>query len=259
MKKCILLLFVLFFVLPTNIKAQTIQRAGWYLAPVVTTTNPVYSLGFNVVRSMFQEEDILGSSPKDYMSPYFPRFRTMYRIGQKIKTPDGNAEIKWWDWKLQNFSLGYCVGYFPYNFPVGFIAEFDYERQNWNAKLPGKDDYVNYSKQMIMPVVCARIILHMPTASLFLEPGIKFNKTLSAKGDYDTKDYVNDGITGIFALGTCNKSRHIEFLIRYERDFFDFFNQDFTAPDGTKPYKDFETSMGAISITMRYHINFVWQ
>ena len=233
-----------------NTFAQTISRSGWQLHPVVSTTNSVYSMILNAV-PMNVAGLLVDDSYSTWGYRFWPMLQQKYTLSKKIETPDGKAETKWWDWGMRSFSVGYTFGYLSYTAPLGFQVELNYEKQNWRAKLPKSDDYVDFAKQMFTPEVFLRIRLGSREGNLnfVLEPGVKYNYAFKARGEYNDKKYVNNGVTAIFGLGYYSKNKHWVGTVRYERDCFDFFNQDFVAPDGSKPYKDFTTKHGVLNFT----------
>jgi len=226
-------------------KQAAAQDGYWELHPLIATTNSIYG---PIVAP------ILGGVSMMNESRFIPQVKPKFRILQKIKTPLGNADIKYWDWSFKNLALGYAFGYTSFEAPLGFIAELNYERQTWDAKLPLSSDYVNFTRHSFAPEACLR--LHFggdieEFISVLIESGIRYNLAFGANGDYKNKDCLNSGITGIFGIGYLYLNMFC-FSIRYEHDFFDFFNQDFAAPDGTRPYKDFTTKHGALCWNIVY-------
>ena len=215
---------------------------------------------------------LLGTAPCDFYHKlnlrtdcrtYFGRHEyderiTFYTAGktqiQNYAKDKNIADIKYWDWSFKNLALGYAFGYTSFEAPLGFIAELNYEKQTWNAKLPLNSDYVDFTRHSFAPEACLRLHLGgdiKEFISVLIESGIRYNLAFGANGDYKNKDCLNSGITGIFGIGYIYLSL-FSFSIRYEHDFFDFFNQDFAAPDGTCPYKDFTTKHGALCWNIVY-------
>ncbi|MBQ3619404.1 MAG: hypothetical protein II939_14755 [Bacteroidales bacterium] len=238
------------FVLPQSTKAQILSRGGWELHPNISFTNPVYGLSTSMLYAGYTSDAANGYSTVGYR--FIPAYQQKYRLQQKIETPDGSAKVKWWDWQLRSFSVGYTFGYLSFTNPFGFVVELNYEKQNWNAKLPKNDDYINFAKTMFAPELCLRLRLgsREGNVNFILEPGAKYNYALNAHGEYNGNDHVNNGVTGIFGIGYYNKVAHLIGSIRYEKDFFDYFNQDFVAPDGSKPYNGFKTKHGLLNISL---------
>ena len=236
--------------LPLCARAQQLLRSGWEIHPTISLTNSLYNLSTGSFYKLYVDDAVDGNSTVGYR--FIPAFQQKWRLSQKIETPLGKAKVKYFDWGLRSFSLGYAFGFQSFTGPLGFVMELNYEKQNWKAKLPTNDDYINFSKQMFAPEVCLRFRLGARESLLnfVLEPGVKYNHAFKAYGEYNDKNYVNNGVTGIFGLGYYRKDYHIIGTIRYERDFFDYFNQDFVAPDGSKPYQDFTTKHGLLNICL---------
>lgn len=254
MNKIILNLALVFALMVSVAEAQTIRRGGWDINPVFSAQNGsgLYTAIAGNLLIVTPIESAIEGSGEIWPVRLAPCFQTKFRLAQKIKTPDGDASVKWWDWGMRSFSAGYIVGYTSYTSPFGFAVEVDYEKQNWKAKLPGREDFENYCKQMVTPTGYLRFRIGSKEAdfNVLLEPGVKYNYAFKARGDYNDKDYVNNGLTGIAGLGFYIKSMHLMWRIRYERDLFDFFNEDFVAPDGTTPYKGYTTTHSLLVCSM---------
>lgn len=236
-----------------------VKRGVWDLGPVVTTTNTVYGmLAQNITHYgvggfvCIDEEDAM--KYVTFMNKnrwWIPTFRDKFNVMQQIKTPDGKAKMKWWDWGLRNYSLGYHVGYMSYTAPIGFDVQVDYERQSWKAKMPGQNDFKDYAKQMVVPTALLKFRLGDFAENQFnfiVEAGAKYNYAFKAKGDYDDEESVENGFTGVFGIGLVNPSTHTTLQVRYEHDFFDYFDKDFTTETGLKPYEDVKTKHGALGL-----------
>lgn len=245
-KKILILIVVLVALFATNVNGQ-VQRGFWDWGPTVEiSSNPMYAYLGGCIEMMIPRFGHAGSFGRASGTEKFI-------LNRRVQTPFGEVRNKpWWDWVPRNFAVGFRGGYTPMTSVMGFEVALKYERQNWRLKMPGAEDYVNYSKQMLTPEASLNFSIGSMTSSfrLCLEPGVRYNLALSAKGDYNDKDYVNNGMTGLFGIG-CNFLNTFKILIRYERDFFDFFNEDFVAPDGSKPYTGFSSSNSALMITLR--------
>jgi len=260
MRKKVLILIVVFAaVLVSNANGQKVTRGQWYLRPTVEVpNNALYGL-IGALSGMLGEAG-LTCAFTDVDSYQVQALFYKAIVCRRVNTPFGDVRNEpWWDWKPRNIAAGLHWGYRPMVSPIGFDLAFGYERQNWRLKMPGADDYTNYSKQMLTPEVSLRFSFgSMESSRRFcFEPGMRYNLALSAKGDYNDKEYVNNGVTGLFGIGyykSIGDGSGTWLIVRYEHDFFDFFNEDFTAPDGTKPYKGFSTNNCAIMITLKQTI-----
>lgn len=248
MKKFLFGLFSLFLMQGT-VKAQ-VTRGLWEYGPVITTTNNGYG--------WFAENlEVYGFASWDNLvflndnRWWIPSFRARFDVLKDIDTPAGDVKVKWADWGLRNYSIGYHVGYLSYVCPIGLDVQVDYEKQNWRSKLPGQGDYMNYEKQMVVPTVLLKTRIGdfaTNTFNIIVEAGAKYNYILSAKGDYDDVKSLNNGFTGVFGIGVINSFSHVTIQLRYEHDFFDYFNKDFS-PNGTwKPYDGFSSKHGTLNL-----------
>jgi len=256
MRKKVLILIVVFVaVLVSNVNAQ-VKRGQWYLRPTIEVPNNMLYGFFGCLIGGLGEAGLTRAftGEGNFEMSAFP-YKMM--LSRRVKTPYGDVRNKpWWGWVPRNFTATLHGGYAPMVSPFGFDLAFGYERQNWRLKMPGADDYKNYSKQMLIPEASLRFSFGSRESSwrFCFEPGLRYNLALSAKGDYNDKDYVNNGVTCLFGVGFYSPNGNKQLIVRYEQDCFDFFNEDFTAPDGSKPYKGFSTSNSAIMITWRTHV-----
>lgn len=250
MKKLLFVMFSLF--LMQDIARAQVTRGLWEYGPVITTTNNGYgwvaenlkTLGFG----MAEEEGIEFWNTNRW---WIPSFRARFDIVKDIDTPTGSAKVKWADWGLHNYAIGYHVGYLSYVAPIGFDLQVDYEKQSWRSKFPGQDDYKNYEKQMVVPTLLLKTRIGDFTRNainVIVEAGAKYNYVLNAKGDYDDVKSLTNGITGVFGIGIINSYSHFTVQLRYEHDFFDYFDKDFS-PDGTyRPYRDVSSKHGTLNL-----------
>lgn len=250
MKKSLFVLFSLFLMQGT-VKAQ-LTRGLWEYGPVVTTTNNGYgwfaenAKAYGLVSS--GERTIAFWNRNRW---WIPSFRARFDIVKDIDTPAGDVKVKWWDFGLRNYSIGYHVGYLSYVRPIGFDIQVDYEKQNWRSKFPGQDNYMNYEKKMIVPTILLKTRLGDYTQNTFnviVEVGAKYNYAFDVKGDYDDIESVKNGFTGVFGVGMINSYSHFTLQLRYEHDFFDYFDKDFS-PYGTfKPYDGVTSKHGTVNL-----------
>lgn len=250
MKKSLIVLFSL-FLMQGAVKAQ-VRRGLWEYGPVITTTNNGYGWGAENLKAfafaLAEEGGVMFWNKNRW---WIPSFRARFDVLKDIDTPAGDVDVKWADWGLRNFSVGYHFGYLSYISPIGFDVQVDYEKQNWRSKFPGQDDYANYEKQMLVPTVLIKTqIGDFATNKLnvIIEAGAKYNYVLSARGDYDDVKSLNNGFTGVFGVGIINSFSHFTIQLRYEHDFFDYFNKDFS-PNGTlKPYEGYSSKHGTLNL-----------
>ena len=248
MKKSQLLIIAL-LLMHSAAKAQ-ISRGLWEYGPVITTTNN----GYGWVAENLKVYGLACANGMGFANEnrwWIPTFRSRFDVVKDIDTPEGDVKVKWADWGLKNYSIGYHLGYMSYVAPIGFDVQVDYERQTWRAKFPGKDSYTNYRKQMIVPTVLLKTRFGdfaKHTFNVVAEAGAKYNCVIGAKGDYDKTKSLNNGVTGVVGLGVINTVTHFSLQVRYEHDFFDYFNEDFSPDGSTKPYEGVTSKHGAINL-----------
>lgn len=250
MKKILLILCSL-FLLQEAAKAQ-IRRGLWEYGPVVTTTNNAYGWAIeNLKVQAFAHGKEKGITFLNNNRWWIPSFRARFDVMKDIDTPNGDVKVKWGDWGLRSYSVGYHVGYLSYVSPIGFDLQVDYERQNWESRFPGQADYKNYEKQMVVPTLLLKTRIGdftRNTLNVLVEAGAKYNYVVGAKGDYDKVESLNNGMTGVIGLGIINSFTHFTLQLRYEHDFFDYFDQGFS-PDGVlKPYEGVTSRHGTLNL-----------
>lgn len=250
MKKILFFSFSL-FLLQGTVKAQ-VKRGLWEYGPVITTTNNGYGwVAENLKTVGFASAERDGINFWNKNRWWIPSFRARFDVLKDIDTPSGDVKVKWADWGLRNYSIGYHVGYLSYVSPIGFDVQVDYEKQNWSSKFLGQEDYMNYEKQMVVPTVLLKTRIGdfaTNAINVIVEAGAKYNYVLSAKGDYDEVKSLNNGFTGVFGIGIINSFSHLTVQLRYEYDFFDYFNKDFS-PNGTlKPYEGYSSKHATLNL-----------
>ncbi len=233
MKRAILILSIV-FLLVSNSFAQ-----AFHFTSVIATTNSPIGMVAAPISGYLEFYNFMLIIPK-------------FNVIQEINTPDGAADIKFWDWKMRNFSAGFIFYYTTAPFTVAFAL--NYEKQGWYALLPRNSSYINFKRHSFSPEVCMSFYFGR-SLPLVLEIGARRNFTFAGNGEYRDRKCYNNGFTGIYGIGV-SAGRYIDFTIRYEHDYFNYFNQDFTAPNGTKPYQGFTTKHGIL--TFNYAIPFNW-
>ena len=216
--------------------------------PVVSFVNSLYPeiLGF--------AQEISRDGDSYYIKrAWIPSFVNKYRL-QSIKTPNGKAKLKWWDWGLKNYSIGYNVFYVP---------KLNYERSVITCMLPNETEYRDYRKNMIVPkfALVFRIgdAFDLSKIKFFLKLGCSYDYTFAFKGKYNDKKSVNNGFAGILSFSCQGLSgeayedsfwRFFEQMsINYEHKFYNYFNSKFS-PDGTSyPYKDYKSNFGFLYLS----------
>lgn len=225
MKRAILILSIV-FLLVSNSFAQ-----AFHFTSVISITNSPIGFVLTPVNEYVGTFSFLTIIPK-------------LTIRQQIFTPLGEVPVKFWDWSFRNFSAGFKTYFTVSHFTLS--TTLSYEKQGWKAYLLRNRTYVNFKRQSFSPEVCLTFYAGNSDVIFLWETGVRRNFTFAGDGEYRDRKCYNDGVTGIYGVGV-SFSYIINFTIRYEHDYFDYFNQDFTAPNGTKPYQDFTTKHGLLS------------
>ena len=192
---------------------------------------------------------------------------TRFLLQNAISTPDGDAKMKWWDWKMRNHAIGYYFAYQPTVSHLGYNIELDYERQSRMAMLPGMEDFSEFSKSMVTPGLTLQYQfsdLIESSASVTLVVGAKYNYAFKCSGLSDDVHSVNNGFTGTIGLGfavTPQKTDLLEsnsdldtltyfnFRLMYSRDLFNYFNTDYVNEAGIKPYEGWGSKYGYLTLS----------
>ncbi len=247
-----ILLFSLLFPLLTEPTSAQVTRGLWEYGPVITTTNNAYGWFAENVKSL-----VIGSTGEkgiDFCNRnrwWIPSFRARFDVLKTIDSPNGDIKVKWWDWGVQNISVGYHIGYLSYIYPIGFDFQIDYEKQNWKLKVAGQDDYKSYDKQMVVPTLLLKTRIGDFTSKKFnviVEAGAKYNYVFRVRGDYSDSKSISNGFSGVLGLGVINSFSHISLLLRYEHDFFNYFNPGYIAYGGYKPYEGVKSKHGTLNL-----------
>lgn len=179
-------------------------------------------------------------------------FPTMCFRQAYLATPE--CKDKFLDLGLPDHSIGECITYMSKELPIGFWAKVAYERQGFKPK---DDQYKPFSKQMVVPELGIKIRFgnyRTADAMYILDVGVSYDYAFNAKGDYDGKDVVNSGFSGLVGFSYGLPDSHIQIGLSASFPFYHYFNKSFT-PDGGKtfPYeKKWSTKVMVMSWSIRY-------
>ena len=159
------------------------------------------------------------------------------------------------DWRFRSFSAGYHIGWLSRISPIGFDFQADFAQEGYELKFPDIEEKMKTTKQMLSTTLLAKIRL-MKYESNRINPvigiGGSYNYTLRYKDDIThDKDALNNGFTGIIDLGFINTEAHIQWSLRYEHTFYNFYNKDFEL-NGMKIYEDSKSTFGRIGAVFTY-------
>lgn len=225
---------------PSCANAQ-VKRGEWDFSPVITTTNSIYGLLFTGAGATIN-------------SPWYPRVFNRWAVMQSVNTPDGHAKIKYLDWELRNIAVAYSVSYQSKVTPFGFSFSVGYEKRGLQTTLP-HDEKCYFNRQMVNPTLLLNLRLGNyieNSINPVVELGGSYDYVFACKGLSKNIDSVNSGFHGIFGVGIGNTMNHIQATLRYEQDFYNWFNESYS-PDGgaTHPYKGWKSKMGYLSVNLR--------
>ena len=242
-------LFLISLLLLQHGAIAQVQRGLWEYGPVITTTNNCYRWVEENLKSVGSTTESVTFWNKNRW--WIPTFRSRFDVIKSIETPSGDVKVKWADWGLKNYSIGYHVGYLSYILPIGFDFQVDYESQTWSSRFPGQDDYKNYSKQMICPTLLLKTRIGDYTTKngcAIIEAGAKYNYAIDANGEYNDRKSVKNGVSGVAGIGWLNSLSHFAIFLRYEHDFFDYFDKGYSPDGAIKPYMGVTSKHGAINL-----------
>lgn len=234
-----------------------ISRGEWAFSPVITVTNNVYGLAYGL---------LLNTATR---YAWMPDVESRFAAPQSLDTPMGNAKISYWDWELRNIAAGYRVTYMSKTSPFGFSFRLNYEKRGLRTTLPEgliapvrasatdehDPNYVYFNRQTISPELLLRLRFGNyinSTINPIVEIGGSYNFAIACKGLSSSTKSVNDGFRGVIGLGIGNTETHFQATLRYEYDFYNWFNEDYTSDGVTHPYKGWETKLGAVMLNVRY-------
>lgn len=270
MKRVLLFVAFLAVSLP-SFAAGPLQRGRFMAGPYVEFTDNLYAsvvnLGSGLVTSGVNA--LTGSTwISQYLIP--SNAGTRFLVNRDIVTPAGAAEVKWWDWKLRNHVIGYEFEFQPTVSHLGYRFELAYERQSRMAKLPGMEDFMEFSKKMVTPGVSLQyqffdFVDH--SWSLNLIVGAQYNYAFKCSGLSDDVKSINNGFTGLVGLGvsflptdldldsefdatSLARTSYFQFRINYNRDLFNYFNPEYVDAAGVKPYEGWTSKYGYLTFNV---------
>lgn len=242
--------------MPQKSNAQ-ICRGEWSFSPVITVTNNVYGMAYGMLLNT--------ATPYAWM----PDIETRFAAPQSMDTPMGKAKISYWDWELRNLAVGYRVTYMSKTTPFGFSFRLNWEKRGLRTTMPegviapvgataeGYDpNYIYFNRQTISPEVLLRLRFGNYITARYnpiLEIGGSYNFAVACKGLSQSTESINDGFRGVIGLGIGNTETHFQATVRYEYDFYNWFNEDWS-PDGglTHPYQGLKTNLGAVMLNVSF-------
>jgi hypothetical protein len=230
------LIFAVCIMFSFNSTRAQLKRSEWSHGIVLQSNNLVYSSGADAIMQslkMFTYDDY-GSFKYAWL---IPEVRYRGNIVQRINFAKGKAEIypktKGWnlDWGLNNYAVGYRVGYLSRIIPLGFDLEADYVQDGYKIIFPGSVEKQRVVKRMISTTALLKIRL-LKYDENRINPIVELGSSYDYAFHYhdktiNDKDAVNSGFTGIVGLGFTNTEIHVSVSLRYEHCFYNFYNKKF--------------------------------
>lgn len=137
---------------------------------------------------------------------------------------------------------------------VGVYGRLGYRHENFQTKLNNADEYSKHRIDWFRPGIGVEITPFSKMALLgkkwypTFEIGGIYNQCIGYKGEYESKEVINNGITSRYALSVKN-GKGIKFSLSLDIDHFDLFNKDFSPKNGiTQPYKNVTSKRFCIGI-----------
>lgn len=157
------------------------------------------------------------------------------------------ASPRWWGFLAAdlkhdyNFSYGYEISWVSKVVPVGAYIGIDYEWRQVcleEGLLAGR-----HQTQAILPSAGIRVHLlgigfeRSHNWNIVLEGGASFNYATKYTSFFDWgRSAVNNGFRSRLGIAFSTQ-RFGAYYVRWEHDMYDFFNQNFSMPDGSKPFE----------------------
>lgn len=253
-----------------KVKAQ-IGRSEWSYGVILQSDNIVYSelgsiLSFCPVFIVAANEDQeqMEKVEEFYVKNlwWIPSFRYRANIVQSMDFPEGKATVypkAWglsnWDWKLNNYSVGYHVGYLSRIYPIGFDLQADYIQDGYKIKMKGADEKKTIVKRMFSATALLKVRLLKYDANRInpvIELGGGYHYAFHYHDDViNDKGAVKNGFTGIIGIGFTNTETHFSWSLRYEHSFYDFYNEDFVY-EGVPVFAGTKSTFGKLGVAVSY-------
>lgn len=160
---------------------------------------------------------------------------------------------------FNNFGYGLTFGYQPKFSILGVFVNGGYKFRQFRMQ-PDRELETN-EKYKLNTWTAGATLRITPLIGLYedkgwspiIEVGTKYNKVFSCKAPYENnKDQFGSGFSTTIAAGV--RFKYISIAATYEMANYDYFNRDFVAKDGTKPYSDIKSKNH--SITLKSQLEF---
>ena len=153
------------------------------------------------------------------------------------------------------FGYGITFGYQPRFSMVGIFVNAGYNfrqfRMQPDRSLPDLEKYKAHTFNVgatlrLTPLLA---LYQKEGWSPIIELGTKYNKVFSCRAPYNNaKDQFGSGFSSRFGAGV--RFSNWSATLSYEMPTYNYFNKDFVAPDGSKPYANIKSKSHSISLTV---------
>ena len=249
-------------------QGQGIKRGHWSLTPVMKSSLFGPTVIFGLLNNLCNPGETLMYDTGNMQIRYplrnwhKPRIRYMLPLNS-VGSPDGASISRpfWWRNLLLGdyshtfkISAGYEVAWkstvSPWNVFGG--AEWEYN----HLRLDGGDEAGAHYSQAVIPYAGIRYRIGggklqkawMPTFEL---TGAYVNNFKYHSEHHYDKSALGNGFRGSIGAGVYFTEMFYA-IIRYEHDFFDHFNKNFTPDNGaTRPFENYNTRFGGLSLSIQ--------
>lgn len=160
---------------------------------------------------------------------------------------------------FNNFGYGVTFGYQPKFSVLGIFVNGGYKFRQFRMQ---PDRALDTNEKYKLNTWTAGATLRVtPLIGLYendgwspiIEVGTKYNKVFSCKAPYENnKEQFGSGFSTTIAAGV--RFAAISFAAAYEIANYDYFNKNFVAKDGTKPYADIKSKNHSITLKMQLEL-----
>lgn len=174
----------------------------------------------------------------------------------KIKVDNGN----YFGFKAKDlfnhFGYGVTFGYQPKFSPFGIFVNGGYKFRQFKMQadrnLDGMEKYKlnSWAAGVSLRITPLITMYRRDGWSPIVEIGTNYNQVFKCKAPYSgDKEQFGSGFSTHVSLGA--RFRTISVALSYEMPHYDYFNRDFIASDGSKPYADIKSKSRSISLKMQ--------
>lgn len=161
---------------------------------------------------------------------------------------------------FNNFGYGVTFGYQPKFSMLGVFVNGGYKfrqfRMQPDRNVEGKESYLlnSYNVGVTLRLTPMTENLYKNGISPILEIGTNYNNVFSCKAPYNNDcDQFGKGMSTRIGAGLRigNDDLMLSVTLSYEQAMYDYFNKDYVAPGGLKPYENINSKARAISFRLQ--------